>query len=73
MERLAYTMREANAQLGLGAASEWLLDPSCPVPRCDIRRPGASRPVWRWRRVDLDAFLASRLVRPGESNPQAQQ
>jgi hypothetical protein len=46
----------------------WLDEPS-PLPRCDIRKPGALRPVWVWRKVDLDAFLASRLVPPGMPSP----
>jgi hypothetical protein len=58
------------AVAGVVLVSLELLRPSCPIPRCDIRRPGASRSLWVWRRVDLDAFLASRLVRPGETNPQ---
>jgi hypothetical protein len=46
---------------------DWLDD--APVPRCDIRKPGAQRPVWVWRIVDLDAFLASRVVPVGAVSP----
>jgi hypothetical protein len=42
---------------------------TAPVPRCDIRKPGALRPVWVWRVSDLDAFLASRVVQPGAVSP----
>ena len=41
--------------------------------RVDMRKPGAGRPVWRWRKYDLDEFLETRLVRPGERNPFAVQ
>jgi hypothetical protein len=68
MEQGALTQREASVYLGLEPGSRWLDD--APVPRCDIRKPGSSRPVWRWRRADLEAFLASRVVAPGAVNPQ---
>lgn len=45
----------------------WLDD--APIPRVDMRKPGASKPTWRWRRVDLDAWLESRLVPPGKASP----
>lgn len=69
----ALGIRAANAYLDLAPDSEWLTEPRCPVPRVDMRVPGAPRAVWRWRRVDLDAFLESRLVRPGDANPQDRQ
>lgn len=65
----ALRQRPAEAYLGLG---EDFLDEPSPVPRCDVRRPGAKRPVWVWRIVDLDAFLASRLVPPGMPSPWAE-
>jgi hypothetical protein len=70
MELGAFRLHAASCYLGLEPASDWLLEPACPVPRCDIRKPGASRPVWVWRRAALDAFLASREVAPGAVNPQ---
>ena len=66
----ALRLREASQYIGLGERSDWLLEADCPVPRCDIRRPGAGKPVWVWRKLDLDAFLESRLVRPGQVNGQ---
>lgn len=58
---------EAAAQyLGFESA-RWLDD--APIPWCDLRKPGATRPVRRWRKVDLDAFLEKRLVQPGQPNP----
>ena len=66
----ALAIGAANAYLDLAPESEWLTEVGCPVPRADMRRPGAARPLWRWRVVDLDAFLETRLVRPGEANPQ---
>jgi hypothetical protein len=68
--RGAFRLREASLYLGLEPASEWLLDADCPVPKCDIRKPGAGRPIWVWRREALDDFLASREVPPGAVNPQ---
>jgi hypothetical protein len=40
-----------------------------PIPRVDLAKPGAARPRWVWRVVDLDAHLASRLVQPGYPSP----
>jgi hypothetical protein len=66
----ALRLSAASEYLGLGTASDWLLESDCPVARCDIRRPGAARPVWVWLKRDLDAFLERRRVEPGEANPQ---
>jgi hypothetical protein len=66
----AYDLQAANEYLGLSVKSTWLLQPECPVARCDLRLPGAKRPLWRWRRVTLDKFLESREILPGEPNPQ---
>jgi hypothetical protein len=70
MEPGALRLREASRYIGLGDASDWLLEPDCPVARCDIRKPGAARPVWVWLKRDLDAFLDSRRVEPGGVNHQ---
>jgi len=40
-----------------------------PIRRVDLAKPGALRPRWAWRVVDLDAFLASRVVEPGFPSP----
>jgi len=64
----AFDLQAANAYLGLALKSTWLLQPECPVARCDLRRPGAQRPFWRWRRETLDKFLAAREVAPGGIN-----
>lgn len=40
-----------------------------PIPRVDIRKPGRTKPMWRWRVADLDAFLAARVVQPGMPSP----
>jgi hypothetical protein len=63
-------IREASLYIGLEESSDWLLEQACPVPRVDIRLPGARRARWRWLYTDLDAFLASRRVLPGQGNPQ---
>lgn len=72
-EKGAFRLESASLYLDLEEGSRWLLEPDCPIPRCDIRKPGSAKPMWRWRKVDLDAFLASRLVQPGGVNPQDQQ
>lgn len=61
-------LRQRDAERYLGMGEDFLDEPS-PVPRCDIRRPGAQRPVWVFRVVDLDEFLASRLLAPGMPSP----
>lgn len=30
------------------------------LPVIDVRRPGGQKPMWRWLRSDLDAYLADR-------------
>lgn len=70
MEQGAFRLREASAYLGLEPESEWLMSRDCPVPRADIRKPGAKKPLWVWRRAALDRFLESREVQPGAVNPQ---
>lgn len=66
----ALDLHAANKYLGLAEKSTWLLEPGCPVAHCDLRRPGAGRPLWRWRRATLEEFLRRREIRPGEPNPQ---
>ena len=61
----ALTQRQAEAYLGVG--EDYLDD--APIPRVDLRKPGRTKPMWRWRRVDLDAHLAARLVQPGMPSP----
>lgn len=64
-------VREASRLLGFGPQSRWLTRPDCPIPRHDIRKPGAARPTWVWDYADLTAFVTSRKVEPGHPNPQA--
>jgi hypothetical protein len=70
-ERGAFRIRDASIYIGLEPDSDWLLEPTCPIARSDIRRVGARRPLWVWRREALDAFLREREVAPGAVNPQA--
>jgi hypothetical protein len=65
----ALDLQAANGYLGLSEKSNWLLQPDCPIARCDLRRPGAKRPLWRWRRATLDRFLEVREIKPGDVNP----
>ena len=70
LERGALGIEQAAAYLDVSV--RWLKDPACPIPKADLRKPGALRPVWRWRRADLDAFLEGRLVQPGTPSPWGQ-
>lgn len=40
-----------------------------PIARVDRRKPGAKKPSWAWRKIDLDTFLTQRLVQPGQASP----
>lgn len=68
-ERIALGRRAASEAIGLSPDSDWLLRPDCPVPRCDVRKPGAKRAVYVWLWDDLRAFVESRRVLPGHPNP----
>lgn len=63
---VAYGRVDAATYLGFDDP-RWL--DNAPIPRVDLRKPGAAKPTWRWRKVDLDAFLESRLVPPGMASP----
>ena len=62
-DRLLLTQREANVALSLAPESQWL--DHAPIPWVDMRKPGASRPVKRWRVVELEKFISARRVEPG--------
>lgn len=66
MTPLALNLRDASVAIGLEPESRWLTEAGCPIPRVDIRKPGSSKPAWRWRVVDLERFLRDRLVEPGQ-------
>ena len=53
------TIAGAAAYLGLSVRH---LQDRADVPRIDISAPGATKPQWRYRLTDLEAFAASRLV-----------
>lgn len=67
---IALGRRAVSEAIGLGRDSDWLLDPDCPVPKCDIRKPGARVALWVWLWDDLKAFVESRRVLPGHPNAQ---
>lgn len=69
-EPIALGRRAASIAIGLEPKSDWLLDPDCPVPKCDLRKPGAKQALWVWDYDDLKAFVMSRKVQPGHPNPQ---
>lgn len=50
----------------LGVGKRWLDD--APFPWVDLRKPGASKPVKRWRVRDLDAAIAERVIQPGQTS-----
>ena len=64
---LALDQRGASVAIDLEPESRWLTEQDCPIPRVDIRKAGSTRPVWRWRVLDLERFLRDRLVEPGRA------
>ena len=56
-------LRTTNAASYIGVERKQLA--KLPIPRADVSSVGSSRPTWVYRVVDLDAFLESRLVKPG--------
>jgi len=64
--KLALDQRNASIAIDLEPESRWLTEPDCPIPRVDMRKPGAGKPSWRWRVQDLETFLQERLIHPGE-------
>lgn len=63
--KLALDQRNASIAIDLEPESRWLTEEDCPIPRVDMRKPGAQKASWRWRVCDLEAFLEERLVHPG--------
>ena len=57
----ALTPRDAAKYLSVGKATLATL----PIPKANIGQSGAERATWRYRVADLDAFLLSRIVKPG--------
>ncbi len=53
------TPREAAAYLRM---SERGLQDRADIPRVDIAAPGTERAMWRYRRADLETFIAKRLL-----------
>jgi hypothetical protein len=66
-EALVGAFRQAEAEAYIGMGEGWL--DNAPIEKSDIRKPGAKRPVWVWRRTVLDAFLESRAVLPAFPSP----
>jgi len=66
-EQEIFTPEEAAAFLRF-ESPRWL--DTAPVPWCDIRKPGSTRPIRRYLRSDLLAFVAGRRVQPGTINSQ---
>ncbi len=50
----------------LGRKPRWM--DRAPIPRRDLRLPGAKRPEWGWCSDDLEAFLDARTVLPGHAS-----
>lgn len=61
----------SNGLLTLGEAAEYLrvsrrwLESQRTIPRVDLTPPPSLRRMWRYRRGDLDAVIASRLTGGG--------
>ena len=56
-----FTLSEAAEYLRMSARA---LQNRADIPRVDISAPGSDRPMWRYRKVDLDRFLEMRVVNP---------
>ena len=65
-----FTQEEAAHFLRFEGA-RWL--DNAPIPWCDVRKPGSTRPIRRYLREDLLEWLRARRVLPGQANPQDQQ
>ena len=63
------TIAGAAAYLGLSVRH---LQDRADVPRIDVSAPGATKPQWRYRLTDLEAFAASRLVSPRPQDRKAE-
>lgn len=59
IEPAAFDARQAAQYLNV-ALSHFHDDVRKLLPVVDLRTPGAKKPMWRWMRADLDAFLALR-------------
>lgn len=66
--KLALNIENASVAIDLEPTSRWLLEEACPIARVDMRKAGATKPLWRWRVVDLEGFLDARLTQPGQRN-----
>lgn len=60
----ALRLREAAAYVGM--SPRWMKE--APIPKCDMRQAGGERPVWVWRKLDLECFLEERRVKLGGEN-----
>jgi len=65
MTPAAFKLRDAAAYVSYSIREF----PYLPIPWVDMRKPGGKRPVKRWRKVDLDTFMESRLILPGHASP----
>lgn len=49
------------AAIYLAVSRGWMEDAQ--LPRVDMRTPGTRKPMWRYRRADLDVWIEKRLTR----------
>jgi hypothetical protein len=56
-----FTLAEAAEYLRISPRA---LQDRADIVRVDVSAPGADRAMWRYRKADLDRFLASRVVNP---------
>lgn len=62
------TLKQAAEYLALSPRA---LQSRADIPRVDIRDPDSDRAAWRYRREDLDAFAARRVVNAFLEEPAA--
>jgi hypothetical protein len=55
------TQHQAAVYLGVSSRH---LQGRADIPRLDVAPPGSSRPQWRYRLQDLEAFADSRIILP---------
>lgn len=61
IEPAALNAEEAAQYLGVGRTHFYVhIRPT--LPTIDMKAPHARRPMWRWRKTDLDVYLTYRTI-----------
>lgn len=53
-------MNRAEAGAYIGMSPRWMEQNDHAIRRTNLAGPGAKKPAWRFRKADLDAYMASR-------------